>query len=53
MLPPSFCASLQTEDKFVECREKDTPIAVVVVEPIQAEGGEADNWFKPISYCSL
>lgn len=31
---------VQTEKRFVECREKDTPIAAVIVEPIQAEGGE-------------
>ena len=38
--PFTVNACMQTEDRFVECRQKDTPIAAVVIEPIQAEGGK-------------
>lgn len=39
------CVRLQTEDVIVKWRQKGNPVAGIVIEPIQAEGG--DNHASP------
>lgn len=39
------CVRLQTEDLIVKWRQKGNPVAGIVIEPIQAEGG--DNHASP------
>ena len=38
--PPPHTHWLQVEDEIEKARKKGVPVAAVVVEPIQAEGGQ-------------
>ena len=52
---PCYCISYsislhhQVEEEFNVSHQKECPIAAVIVEPIQAEGGESDIEFHPPS----